>query len=102
MVDIPMEVEPHPEALTGGVETQPPLTEVQIVPRAFVVTNPNLASRAGLQRADRILDVHGLSIVGLGALVRVYAQVENNPSLGLVCVPVERQGLPVALTYRSR
>ena len=85
-----------------GVEVKSPLADVRVDRRGFVVTDPNLASRAGLQMGDRILDVNGVPIDGIGSLIRVYQQVRNNASLGMVSVTVERHDLPVTLTYRIR
>ena len=65
-------------------------------------SSPNLASRAGLEVGDRIVEVNGMPIDGIGSLMRVYQQVKCTPSLGMVSVTVERHDLPVTLTYRIR
>ncbi len=85
-----------------GVEVKSPLADVRVDPRGFVVTNPNLASRAGLQMGDRIVEVNGTPIDGIGSLMRVYQQVKDNASPGTVRVTVERNDQPLTLTYRIR
>jgi hypothetical protein len=85
-----------------GVEVKSPLADVRADSRGFVVTSPNLASRAGLELGDRIVEVNGTPIDGVGSLVRAYLQVKNSPSFGTVRVTVERKDLPVTLTYRIR
>ena len=85
-----------------GVEVKSPLADVRVDPRGFVVTSPNLASRAGLQVGDRIVEVNGTPIDGIGSLIRAYQQVKGNASLGTVRVTVERNDQPITLTYRIR
>ena len=85
-----------------GVEVKSPLADVRVDPKGFVITSPNLASRAGLEVGDRIVEVNGMPIDGIGSLMRVYQQVKSTSSLGMVSVTVERHDLPVTLTYRIR
>jgi membrane-associated protease RseP (regulator of RpoE activity) len=85
-----------------GVELKTPLADVRVDRRGFVVTSPNLASRAGLEVGDRILGVNGMPIDGLGALVRAYRGIKNDPSIRTVHLTIERHEQPLTLTYQAR
>jgi membrane-associated protease RseP (regulator of RpoE activity) len=93
-------------ALSGengmALEVKTPVAEARLDRRGFVITDPNLASRAGLMVGDRILQVNGTAIDGFGSLIQVYQTIRNSPSVRVVEVLIERNQKPVPLTYRFR
>jgi hypothetical protein len=85
-----------------AVEVKTPLVDVQVDRKGFLITNPNMAGRVGLQVGDRILAVNNDPIGGIGDLVVVYKKFKANPSMRTVQVTVERNAQPITLTYRIR
>jgi hypothetical protein len=85
-----------------GVELKTPLADVRVDNTGFQITNPNLASRVGLQIGDRILQVNDTPIDGLGALVRVYQKIRSESSIQTVSLRIERDAQPLTFTYRIR
>jgi membrane-associated protease RseP (regulator of RpoE activity) len=85
-----------------GLEVRTPLADVRLDRRGFVITSPNLARRAGLEIGDRILRVNDVPIDGFGALVQAYRRIKSDPSIRVVQLLVERDKMPLSLTYRVR
>ena len=85
-----------------SVEVKSPLADVRVDQQGFLINDPKLAKRAGLLVGDRILDVNGTPIDGIGALMREYLRVKSDKALKSVSVTVERNRQPVTLTYRIR
>ena len=61
-----------------GVEVKSPLADVRVDQQGFLISDPKLAKRAGLQMGDRILNVNGAPIDGIGALMREYLRVKGD------------------------
>jgi hypothetical protein len=85
-----------------GLEVKTPLADVRVDRRGFLITSPNLASRAGLQVGDRILGVNGMPIDGLLGLVQAYRRIRDDASLRVVNLAIERNQQPLTFTYRIR
>ncbi len=85
-----------------GLEVKTPIADVRIDNTGFQITNPNLASRAGLQVGDRILQVNDTPINGYASLVEAYGQIKSNASIQTVNLNIERDGQPLTFTYRIR
>ncbi|MFB3818950.1 MAG: hypothetical protein ACE147_14895 [Candidatus Methylomirabilales bacterium] len=85
-----------------GAEVKTPIADVRLDRRGFLVTSPNLASRAGLEVGDRILAVNAMPIEGAGDLIRMYRHLKNDPAVTRVDLTIERQNTPQTLTYRVR
>ena len=85
-----------------AVDVKTPLADVRIDKRGFVITTPNLAGRVGLQVGDRILAVNDRPIGGFGDLVGAYYQFKAMSSIRTVQVTIERNEVPITLTYRIR
>ncbi len=85
-----------------GLELKTPMAEVRIDNKGFLITSPNLASRAGLQVGDRILEVNDTPIDGFGALVRAYRKIRSDSSIQTVNLRIERDAQPLSFTYRVR
>lgn len=85
-----------------GVDVKTPIADVRLDRRGFLVTSPNMASRAGLEVGDRILAVNAMPIQGTSDLVRMYRHLKNDPAVTRVDLTIERQNTPQTLTYRVR
>jgi hypothetical protein len=85
-----------------GVEVKTPIADVRLDRRGFLVTSPNMASRAGLEVGDRILAVNAMPIEGAGDLIRMYRHLKHDPAVTRVDLTIERQNTPQTLTYRVR
>lgn len=85
-----------------GLELKTPMADVRVDNKGFLITSPNLASRAGLQVGDRILEVNDTPIDGLGALVRAYRKIRSDSSIQMVNLRIERDAQPLSFTYRVR
>lgn len=85
-----------------GLELKTPIADVRIDRRGFLITSPNLASRAGLEVGDRILGVNDAPVGGYGDLVRVYRRIKEDSSIRTVTLMIERDAKPLTLTYRIR
>jgi membrane-associated protease RseP (regulator of RpoE activity) len=85
-----------------ALEMKTPVVDGRFDRRGFLVTTPNLASRAGLRVGDRILQVNDAPIDGYGALVRAYRSIRANPTIRTVHVLIERDEKPLTMTYRVR
>lgn len=85
-----------------GLELKTPIADVRVDRSGFLITSPNLASRAGLQVGDRILGVNGMPIDGYGGLVRAYRHIKNDSSIRTVSLTIERNEQPLTFTYRVR
>lgn len=83
-------------------EIKTPLANVRLGGQGLLVTDPMLAQRAGLQVGDRIIAVNDQPIQGMSGLVQAYIGIKRTPNLSNVRVLIERQGLPLTLTYRVR
>jgi hypothetical protein len=71
-------------------------------PQGFTVYDAKLASRAGIQIGDRILNVNGQVVNGLGSLYRIYQELRENPSVASVEVLLERAGQRLRKIYQVR
>jgi hypothetical protein len=85
-----------------GLELKTPMADVRVDSQGFLITSPNLASRAGLQVGDRILAVNDTPIDGFGALVRAYRKIRSDSSIQTVNLRIERDAQPLSFTYRVR
>jgi hypothetical protein len=85
-----------------GVEFKTPLADVQLDRKGFLITNPSLAARAGLQVGDRVVAVNESPISGISDALRVYQQIKNTPAIREVRLSLERNAQPITLTYRIR
>lgn len=85
-----------------GLVVKTPMVEARLDTRGFVITDPLLASRAGLLVGDRILQVNDVPIDGIGSLLRAYRAVKDNPTIRTVDVLIERNERPLSLAYRVR
>jgi hypothetical protein len=85
-----------------GVDVKTPIADVRLDRRGFLVTSPNMASRAGLEVGDRILAVNAMPIEGASDLVRMYRHLKNDPAVTRVDLTIERRNTPQTLTYRVR
>ena len=83
-----------------GLEVKTPIVEARLDRRGFVITTPNLASRAGLKVGDRILQVNDVRIDGYGGLIQVYRKIKADPTVSTVVLLIERDNKPLSLTYR--
>lgn len=83
-------------------EIKTPLANVRLGSQGLLITDPMLAQRAGLRVGDRILAVNDQPIQGMSGLVQAYIAVKRTPNLSSVRVLIERQGLPLTLTFRVR
>lgn len=85
-----------------GLDVKTPLADVRVEGRGLLVTNPNLARRAGLQIGDRILQVDDVPIDSMSALFQAYRRIKSNPVVTTIQVIIERGQQPLTLTYRVR
>lgn len=85
-----------------GLEVKTSIVGARLDRRGFVITTPNLASRAGLRVGDRILKVNDVPIDGYGSLIQVYRKIKNDSLVSTVLLIIERDGKPLSLTYRVR
>ena len=85
-----------------GVEFKTPLANVRLDQKGFLITNPSLAGRAGLQVGDRVVAVNENPISGISDALRVYQQIKSTPAIREVRVSLERNEQPITLTYRIR
>ena len=85
-----------------GVEFKTPLADVRLDQKGFLITDPSLASRAGLQVGDRVVAVNENPISGISDALRVYQQIKSTPAIREVRISLERNEQPIILTYRIR
>ena len=85
-----------------GLELKTPIADVRLDRRGFLITSPNLASRAGLQIGDRVLGVNDMPIDGFGSLFQAYQAIKRNSAIRTVTLTIERSEKPVTFTYRIR
>ena len=85
-----------------GLELKTPIADVRLDRGGFLITSPNLASRAGLQIGDRVLGINGMPIDGLGSLFGAYQTIKKDSTLRTVTLTIERNEKPVTFTYRIR
>jgi membrane-associated protease RseP (regulator of RpoE activity) len=91
-------------SLAAGVEYKitSEATDGQLSAQGFTVYDPKLARRAGIEIGDRILEVNGRPVDGLGSLYRIYNELRANPTLERVDVALERTGKLITKTLRVR
>ena len=70
--------------------------------RGFLVQDPKLASRMGLEMGDRILFVNQQPVNSVGGLYRIYTQLRSDSGVSEVKVLVNRENAVQTLTYRLR
>jgi membrane-associated protease RseP (regulator of RpoE activity) len=85
-----------------GVEVRTPLADLQADRHGVIVTNPNLASRAGLQEGDRVLTVNGSPVDSLGGLLQIYLRLRAEPATRPMEVTIRRAGAEKTLLYLVR
>jgi hypothetical protein len=85
-----------------GVEFKTPLANVRLDQKGFRITDPSLASRAGLQVGDRVVAINENPISGISDALRVYQQIKSTPAIREVRISLERNEQPITLTYRIR
>jgi len=91
-------------SLAAGVEYKinSEATDGRLSANGFTVYNPKLASRAGIEIGDRILEVNGRPVDGLASLYRIYQELRANPTVERIQVGLERTGKLITKTLRVR
>ena len=70
--------------------------------RGFLVEDPRLASRMGLEMGDRILFVNQQPVNSVGGLYRIYTNLQSDAGASEVKVLINRENAVQTLTYRLR
>lgn len=70
--------------------------------QGFTVYDAKLATRAGIEIGDRILNVNGRAVDGLASLYRIYQELRATPAVARIEVELERAGKRLTKTYQLR
>jgi hypothetical protein len=71
-------------------------------PKGFTVWDAKMATRAGIEMGDTILNVNGRAVDGVASLYKIYQDLRENPTVARIEVQLERAGQRLLKVYQMR